>query len=714
MTKKHQLVCLLCFISIFGCLKTNAQLNNIQVRYISEKSTLQTFTKMELGVQLPNIIQVKVDNFLQKRAVSNTDKVNPFVEWELDVTAAFTHVSSGQTVLVPAFYYRDFNADTIQNKYIEKGTNESMRIRFAPPKDGEWTFAISLTVKNKKLYTTQLESFTVRTSPKKGYVKVHENHRNFVLGDSVFYPVGVNFPSPIKGVSNYHTSFVPGGPDVFSPKETHLVTKPKDWKRYLNDVKMYHEAGGDYIRILQSGWGSLIEFEEKGNYFNRLQYAWEQDRLLDYCEESGVYILFNLLQQEPFMKYGNYDLFDWDWSHYRSDYSYWKEDPFPAYCYAEEESKAPHEMFTDAEDMAYHQQRTRYYLARYGYSTQIYLFELLSEPWHLDQTYPYEEIYGADSKEGAIVRSAVVNYHTKMAQYIKEKLAFSPQLIGIDLFTAKFYDGKQFTDSSIYSPFIDVIGFNPYSSVPEKLVISKSGKNNEVSAGENSQYALIYRIQQLAKKPIIISEGGAGDGVDDFSNYAQQKADMVAFGFCGLAGFNSWIGWHDGHEVNWPAMIAAQNFWQSAPAQKTLGNENGEWVQGRQIEKALKSDQKKLKELQYYVAADGKTAVGYVKNRTFNFHTQRTKDSLSNDYLAKDQSLNTARNIRSSDGKKLMVEGLKKGKKIEISWYEFETGKLIKTEKLRSKRNLALVHPELTVSVTNQQPIIWFSIEVLE
>ncbi len=707
-------IVLFCAVFINGSLTVFAQLNDLQVRFISNQTSIKTFQKVELGIQLPNVIQMKVTNFLLKHQVSNADKVNPFLEWELDVSAIFLHSSSKKTIQVPAFYFRDFERDTIQNKYTERGTLETMRIRFAPPLEGEWTATISLKVKNKRLSSVQLTPFTVAKSSDLGYVKVHPNQRNFVLGDSLFYPVGVNFPSPLKGVANYHTPFIAGNPDVFSPTETHLVTKPKEWLRYLKDIQLYHEKGGNYIRILQSGWSSLLEFEEKGNYYNRLHYAWEQDQLLDYCEANDVYVQFNLLQQEPFMKYGNYDLFDWDWSHYRSDYSYWKEDPFPAYCYAEDESKDPHEMFTDADDLLYHQQRTRYYLARYGYSTQIYLFELLSEPWHLDQTYPHEEIYAEDTPEGALVRKAVVSYHTNMAKYIREQLSFSPQLIGIDLFVAKFYDGPKYIDSSIYSPLIDVIGFNPYSSVPEKLLISKSGNNNEVNEGENSQYALVNRMQQLAKKPIIISEGGAGDGVDDFSNYAQQKADMMAFGFCGLAGFNSWIGWHEGHEKNWPAMIATQRFWQSDIAKKTLGDGKGEWIQGRQIEKASKKDSKKLKELQYYIAENGKSAVGYVKNRTFNFHTQRTKDSLPNDYLAKDESLKTARNIRASDGKKLTVQGLKKGKKLEIIWYAFETGERISSQQIKSKRNLVLNHPELTVSVTNQQPIVWFSIEVLE
>jgi hypothetical protein len=411
------------------------------------------------------------------------------------------------------------------------------------------------------------------------------------------------------------------------------------------------------------------------------------------------------------MKYGNYDMFDWDWSNYRKDGTYAGKSDFPLYCYSNEDKKEPHEMFTNEMDLLYHEQRIRYYMARYGYSSNIYMFELLSEPWHLDQ-FSTEEPAMTDTYLGEVCRKALLNYHTRMAQFIRQQLPHVKQLIGVDIHVGRIYDGDKYIDSSIYSPYIDVIGFNPYTPNPEKLVITKSGNNNVVDENENSMYRLVNLLNSKAKKPVMIFEGGAGDGVDEKSEYAQQRIDMMSFPLVGLAGFNSWVGWYYDHDIYWYNIIASEKFANNPFFHAVLMQNNGNWIQGRQIEKKNRRDKKSTKELQYYLSANANLVVGYVKNRTYNYHTQAI-DSIPNDQLGKDPSFATAIDITYNDGKSLVVEGLKKGKKVEIIWYAFDSGKEYRRDIVKSKKNLVLKHPDLLITDSkNMHPMFWFSLEV--
>ncbi len=72
-----------------------------------------------MGVQLPNAIQVRVDNFLQERDVRQAEKINPFLEWELDVEAVFTHKATGTVKQVDGFFYREYERDPSRNSWKE-------------------------------------------------------------------------------------------------------------------------------------------------------------------------------------------------------------------------------------------------------------------------------------------------------------------------------------------------------------------------------------------------------------------------------------------------------------------------------------------------------------------------------------------------------------------------------------------------------------------
>lgn len=632
-------------------------------------SNVEKYKKLEFGVELPSPIDQFVENFITKSPVGEDEQINPFLDWKLDVEAEFTD-PYGNKKIVDAFYYVEYDRDEAANSWAKIHTDYPVRIRFSPPTPGMWYCTVTIKRENEVVATSVPFHFKVIESDAHGYVSVHQNNRNLELGGQMIFPVGLNLPSPTRGVLNSHSGAY-GESDVWHPEDHHKVTTLQNWLDYHDDVQTYNEMGGRYIRTIQSGWSTLLEFEEKGNYYDRQPYAWEQDRLLEYCEAHNMLVHFDFMQQEPLMKYGNYDLYDWDWSHYNADGTYFDGDIFQSYCYADDDpnkepyqpGKQPHEMFTHDDDLRYHEQRTRYYISRYGYSTSIYLFELLSESFHLDQL--SNQIVGNGSPDAAIAEEAIVNYQSRISTYIKNTLGHSEHLIAVNVIDIR--------DQSIHLPNVDVITLNRYGNVPEKLIIAKSltsahPSRIETYPGENSYYREFNDIFQQTNKPIMIAEGGPGDEVDQCSDFTQFKIDMMSFGFTGLAGFYNWVGFDNGQRHMWPMIIRSQQHMNGQDVISTLSAVSGFWNQGRE------KSTNELKEHQYYLSENQEKAVGYIRNRTYNIQTMSNSDPESKCATASFNTIYSDLINLTEDNGVLKIDGLKQNTDYIIHWYDFETG----------------------------------------
>jgi hypothetical protein len=670
--------------------------------------------KLEIGVALPEETAASVRNFLSKARVSKDQLLNPFVEWDIDIEALFVH-ESGRSQKIDAFFYREYERDSTIDSWRELPTRHPFRIRFAPPLPGKWTATVSMKLAGDLIDAKERIEFTVLPTNNRGNIHVHANGRNLALSDSVIFPVGTNFPAPMKGVRIYHTG-AQGQPEKFAPEEMPKVTRLHEWLLYHRDIAEYRETGGKYIRTLQTAWSSLLEFEEKGNYYDRQPYAWEQDRLLEFCEANGMYVHFNLMQQEPIMKYANYYMGDWDFSQYEdAGRKFYRENPYPSYAYSGNRKKEAYEMFLDEEDLRYHEQRMRYYISRYGYSTSITLFELLSEPWHLNQPWPEHEPMTDETPEGDLVRKAITNYHSRMAKFIRQDLQRSEHPIAIEVFFPSLFDGK-FLDSAAFSPDVDVISINPYSNTPDKLIISKSTPNNEINTNENSMYRSIWAVHDRMRKPVMIAEGGPADAPQSCNDSMQWRLDMAGFGFNGIAGFNSWRGWADGQEDLWPVMKDVQNFWSRPDVIAVLSAMEGRWTNGRQAERIYRRDDKAAKELQYYLSGSGGSAVGYVKNRTANVIAMGNGAECADPSFVPGD-IGRLRNITWNAGtRELYVDGLKPGTTYTIRWIDALSGEVVADTRQRlNRRRFLLKFPELKVTdAADFHPQYWFIISPAE
>lgn len=693
----------------------------------SESKSIYRLQKFELGIALPERINQEIRSFVYNlRLAPGSKRLNPFLEWELDVGAIFTH-ENGTSKTIDGFYYEDFKYK--KNDWELNPSPYTMRVRFAPPLSGTWTCQVSVKVRGKQVVHTSPFTFQTIASSAPGYVSVHANNRNFERGGKMIFPIGHNFAAPEDSVRMYH-NMEPG----LAPHELNKATNASTWERYRQFISDFADSGGGFIRTIQTPWASLVEFEQKGNYFHRMHYAWEQDKLLELCEQKDVLILYNLFIQEPFMNFGDYWFYDWDWDSYDYDEKHHPESPYPVYGYNDNPGKKqPHEMFLLDEDMRYHEQRTRYYIARYGYSTAIYGFELLSEPYHLDQYWKNgpnnEPFLHKDHPLHDTVVKAIANYHSRISDYIKNTLNHREHLIAVNVTNASWlpYEGGIY-DLSILSPNIDFVGINPYARFPNRFLISKTQRRGhlEIDEGENSYAALIHDYWNLCNKPIMISEGGQDEAVLGCSDYTGSAVDNKTLGFLGFAGYNLWTGFRKHEFFVWENTVRSHLFFSESVI-PILENGSGNWKQGRQEEKLNRKDKEAIKELQYYVSEDQRLSAGYVYNRSYNFFTTRISDECSEAHFTEPESdglpsmypLETPQTVVWNQGPRkfrLTVEGLLKKQEYTIQWYSFSDAQVVHTATVRSNRKgmFVLQYPDLTVTGNEPNPVVWYTLKAID
>jgi hypothetical protein len=444
---------------------------------------------------------------------------------------------------------------------------------------------------------------------------------------------------------------------------------------------------------------------------------------------------FNFMYQTTMQKMDN--AWMWDFDNYLFNNQYFNHSTnlpskdsttsnyydYPVYCYNDDPSwrsntgihygKKAYEMFTNASDLAYHKQRIRYYVARYGYSTNIYAFEILSEPWHIyeeDGYTPYDDQVG--STEYQLARNAVYTYHKVISEYLRDSLNIN-QLIGITTHYSPSGDTANIEDI-VALPKLDIIGINSYITAPNDLL--KNGTNSMY------QYVLDYSTKHGSKIPVLISEGGTDGKFRICSNHAMQPVDMMTFPFTGVCGFNTWWDFlDDGYTDYWPPIIRSQNHMNGDDVINTLSEGSGKWGHGMEEEKLfvpINSNQTNFPALenQYYISNNKEFVVGYVRNRTYNVHTTRINDDCDLGYGnlepiddLEDISWNDARIFPLN--RRLKIQGLQSNTKYSVDYYSYGSGDYLSTQcgkTTLSGNSLVLKYDKLQTKSPSINPIIWY------
>ena len=258
---------------------------NIVCMNYNDLDVVVKLDKFEIGIELPADILTKVNNYvLENASVPNSEKLNPFLDRELKIVAEFTsNAPSNITKTVDGFYYREYERNVPNRVWDDQHTNYQFRIRYAPPSSGKYTCVVKFYVNNILTITSNPFDFKVVESGNPGYVKKHRNGRNFALGNNMIFPVGQNLPHPINPLY----TVAPDLPEIPDYRGEVGYKAPSGmWEEYLQDVSNYGDQGGRYVRAILSPSVSSIEFEKLGNYYDRLDYAWEMDNVVNICTQK--------------------------------------------------------------------------------------------------------------------------------------------------------------------------------------------------------------------------------------------------------------------------------------------------------------------------------------------------------------------------------------------------------------------------------------------
>lgn len=407
------------------------------------KLVAKKFEKMEIGLSLPQSLDEKIQAFFNE-SVRAEVKLNPFNRHDLSIEVAFykndrlLHVSQG-------FYYQEFSKDLDKNTWYSDTTSYDYRVRYSPTETGDYTAQITIKARNVETFTENFE-FTVEDSTNPGFVEKGENgkHMRFSGTKESFVGVGQDIPWPVWE-DWAHMDKAIGPKNV---EETYMA------------LEAFKKAGGNYTRFVAAPWFLQLEWEALGNYAPRLNHAWELDRMSEYCEENDIYYMFCALLHTPLQSRtdaedGLFPGVRWE------TYCYNDEDRSPAEVAHERPigiSKVI-EYYSNPIANDHAKNYFRYLVARYGYSTSLAGWQLMSE---IDETAEYRDLEKpGDSIDRSENRLHIRNWVNAMSTFIREDLN-DPHLTSVAIIKGIGYS-KTLWDPELYNlKYIDFFGYHDY------------------------------------------------------------------------------------------------------------------------------------------------------------------------------------------------------------------------------------------------------------
>lgn len=718
------------------------------------------YDKLELGIVLPEDIQLRVNDFVYNNGL-NSNELNPYLDWETQVYCTFSHTSGSWYQDVQGFFYQDFernyNTDSWDLSPGQENATDypAFRVRFAPPLEGQWIAQVHIKINGTEIHTSPFFGFNVIDTGRPGFVKVHNNKKNLERDGKVIFPVGACLPYP--GAESLHFEY---NGDLNRSK------KVSDYEDYNQQLLSFAQLGGKYTRIFFDAYCGNIEWNKLGDYTDGLKYVHEMDAVFEIFRQNDMLTDFTLMMHDPIADFTDYFKTGWDFGSYSWATSVPEAAP---YCYTTINGvNSPVDMLTNWQSIEYIKQRYRYMVSRYGYSTNVYVYNLLSEPWHINQTlnpnkiaeieawkdahpnYQYPDIAAAFAgnlydagnvivpyddylgSEGDDERAAIQYFYTELAAFIKDDLSRrNINLLGAighmpaanDLTNP---DGTGFDDDSWSLDDIDIVGISTYNKTPQYMY--KSDDNNYSKTFKN--------IFNAFQKPILLVETDHSDGTEGCTFNEQAVMVMNRVGTSGCAGFNIWRTYGP-FATEQDELVRVSNFMNSNFIANTFDAGNGDWKHQASLWKVKvdidnsSSENVNLRELQFVASQDKSSGFGSIYNSQFNVqnyaqdllaqvNVQTTNCYLgdSNGEYDKDGYMFLEgwerTNIKWNDKKKLKVKKLKKNTDYIVKFYDYDTYDLrkITTQNSSILGKLKIKHPKLSwgVQVTHK-PIYNFTVE---
>ncbi len=537
--------------------------------------------------------------------------------------------------------------------YTPISSDHSFRTRFAPSKIGLWKAQLFI-----EAGVSQFESapfnFNVVESGNKGYMHASINGRYLELGDKTFIPVGCNAPWPKTDIAfdptfaeatKYYNSQTNQAEYIYEGYRTGAKMVPRVYDVYKNVLQQMINGGANSFRMIMVPFATDVEFGKLGNYTDHLTQAKELDEILSFAEQRDVYLQWNTDIQFKYMLTGqsNYNYaHSWDAAGYSG----------PNNCYKDIPGiNTPLDFFSNLDAKKYYKQRFRYILARWGYSTNISIIELLSEENQVGNNFSNT----ADHSEGLLeAYNANVqifeDWNIEMGAYIKSFHNGKAHLL-----TCSYAGLPNENDETYTNENFDVIGLNCYDdgnisfgSYPiellSKSLLNRQASNDAPNGGAGRKKTFEYT--GLKTKPIVLAETGFSTSFVPYKSncgisVVEYKRQMWQMPFSGLAGAYTWDVWY------MPQMYTEFNNLKQFLNQFDFGDENELWIPGASVSdnytnggdyysfvadayEHMEDEERYRADMVYMVKKDRTRAVGVITNKTYNLYTSSSNTDCNN------------------------------------------------------------------------------------
>ncbi len=296
-------------------------------------------TKPDYNTQTPGCYQKFELSFQVEGAAFD----NPYDPDQIDCRVIFSP-PNGPKIKVLCFPYQGFVPSGGPHSETLSAQGPLLwKCRFSPDSPGPWTYEI---VARQRDQTAHFSSnFRVKKSKGQGFIRLSSKDPHYFSydnGDS-YFPIGEN---------------------VAWPSENGIV----DYDRWIPGLAA---QGGNFARIWMATWSFGVEWNDTGlgDYTKRQDRAWKLDKVMELCERQGVKVMLTLISHGAFSSTTD---------------SNWKDSPFNRACWSCSQAPwgildSPDKLWTDEDALAYIDRRLRYVVARWGYSSSLFAWELWNE-----------------------------------------------------------------------------------------------------------------------------------------------------------------------------------------------------------------------------------------------------------------------------------------------------------------------------------------------
>ncbi len=670
---------------------------DLEVVFIEPHSRLQQigqFEKLELGIQLPQNIEAAIIQFLNNK---NAELINPYDPDQINVEATFIHEKDSFKTF--GFYYNDYRRDPkTNNAWKEVYTDYHWRVRFAPPDTGKWLCNLQITIANNIIDTIVRSGieFTCIEKSKTGFIEVAEDKRHFKFSKSnePFFPIGQNLPWTDEPIFTGH--WLNANENGFYSEN--LLFKNKlyhvGFQDLLNYTENVGENKGNMIRTVSCHNSYLFEWEERGVYgsnrnpkdqkFLRQKRSWELDQLFNTAENIDLKILFCLEFQGQFT-------YNWDGGNENSYY-------YNPYNSVQKDYKSTHtqpqDFFTESELINNYKKKLRYFMARWGYSPSLGIFQLLSEfdGWSADSTQVNKKLHDIIRTDPKLQKN-IQNWHNEIGTYI-HKISHRPIIVTSGLMTNTKPTDIPLSRNLYNADGMDIVIWDKYGN--DRSINYEMYESAKLSM-DRFDKPFIYAETGLITNPEKNADPGDLEGCDDVMFHNFLWAGSV-FGNAG-ASFEWWQPFDNKRRENYRAM---HHFYSTIPFDSLNFTNNKRWNDGGTAlflcgySKRLLNNNSKM-EVYYVISKDDKKrninqqSYGWAHNLTnywanlnsyMNCPDRRNK--LAKNNSCSDDIFNEPILLNETDYQ-LKLKGYKPNKTFYVEWYNTRgEGGLLKRQEVKS------------------------------